>query len=182
MMQFQSQSDVAAEASNNEALQRYIRILEQAIDDVKTSCGTHEHFLPNVHNLEDEVRLQQLRSHFHRVLRSTKNNWVPQGNLIVIIRACVNEQCKERLTIDFYRHGGIPAVVALYKATLHNTWAFSQISALSEERRDILVEEVKGIKVNDLVLPWIEKCDRDPSMALHLLSTIRLNDRYSCQQ
>jgi hypothetical protein len=168
-MQLQSPLDVEAEVSYGEASQRYLQVLRQAINDVEKRQDQLRHFFPDIHSLQNEISMQQLRFHFYSALKSTKKTWIPSGNIENVIRACANGQCeKSDITIDFYRYGGVRAVIALYLATKDYNWVFAQIEALSEKWRKILIYEVKKIKVNDLVPAWIGTCDRSPSMTSSL--------------
>jgi len=166
-MQLQLSSDVEAEVSYGEASQRYLQVLRQAIRDAEKPQDQLQPFFPDINNLQNEISVQQLRFHFYSALKLTKKNWIPKGNIENVIRACVNGQCeKSDITIDFYRHGGIRAVIALYLSTKDYNWVFAQIEALSEEWRKILIEEVKRIRVNDLIPAWIGTCDRSPSIPI----------------
>jgi hypothetical protein len=168
-MQLQSSLDVEAEVSYGEASQRYLQVLRQAIYDVEKRQD-QQPFFPDTHSLQNEISVQQLRFHFYSALKLTKKTWIPSGNIENVIRACVNGQCeKSDITIDFYRHGGVRAVIALYLGTRDYNWVFAQIEALSEEWRKNLIDEVKRIKVNDLVPAWIGTCDRSPSTTSSLL-------------
>lgn len=166
-MQLQSPSDVEAEVSHVEASQRYLQVLRQAVHDAERPQNQLQPFFPEIKNLQNEISLQQLRFHFYSALKLTKKDWIPKGNIENVVRACVNGQCeKSDITIDFYRHGGIHAVIALYLATKDYNWLFAQIEALPEEWRKLLIEEVKTIKINDLTPAWIGTCDRSPSTLL----------------
>jgi hypothetical protein len=170
-MQLQSPLDVEAEVSYGEASQRYLQVLRQAINDVEKPQDQLQPFFPDIHSLQNEIGVQQLRFHFYSALKLTKKTWIPSGNIENVIRACVNRQCeKSDITIDFYRHGGVRAVIALYLATKDYNWVFAQIEALSEEWRKILIDEVKRIKVNDLIPAWIGTCDRSPSTTSSLFN------------
>jgi hypothetical protein len=160
----------------SESLQRYLEVLRQAIYDVEKPQN-QPHFFPPIESLENEISLQQLRVHFYNALESTKKNWLPKGNIENVIRACVNEQCdkSDYITTDFYRFGGIHAVIALYLATKgDNNWVFAQIEALPEEWRNILIEEVKKIRINDHVPTWIRTCIKSPSITSSLSSIVLL--------
>jgi hypothetical protein len=176
MIQLESSSDVEGKARYGESFQRYLKVLRQAICDAEKPQN-QLHFFPPVENLENEISLQQLRVHFYNALESTKKNWLPKGNIEGVIRACVNGQCdkSDYITIEFYRCGGIHAVIVLYLATKgDNNWVFAQIEALPEEWRKILIEEVKTIEVNGHVPVWIRTCSRSPSMASSLSSMVLL--------
>lgn len=164
VIQSELPSDATDEVWYGESLQRYLKVLRQAICDAEKPQN-QPHFFPLTENLENEISLQQLRVHFYNALESTKKNWLPRGNIEDVIRACVNGQCdkSDYITIDFYRYGAIHAVIALYLATKgDNNWVFAQIEALPEEWRKILIEEVKKIKINDHVPTWIRTCIRSP--------------------
>jgi hypothetical protein len=132
-MQLQSSLDIKAEVSYGEASQQYLQVLRQAIFNVEKHQD-QQPFFPNTHSLQNEISVQQLRFHFYSALKLTKKIWIPSGNIENIIRACINGQCKKSdITINFYRHGGVRAVIALYLAIKDYNWIFAQIETLSEE-------------------------------------------------
>ncbi|KAH8586147.1 hypothetical protein B0O99DRAFT_645274 [Bisporella sp. PMI_857] len=179
-MQLQSPSNIEAEDSYSEAAQRYLQVLRQATYNVEKYQDHYQLFFPDIRNLQNEINLQQLRFHFYSALKLTKKSWIPKKNIENVIRACVNRQCeKSDITIDFYRHEGICAVIALYLATKDYNWVFAQLKALSEKWRKILIEKVKRIKVNDLISAWIGSCNRSPIREDEKL--LRLN-RYAKEQ
>lgn len=176
VIQSESPSDAKDKVCYGASLRRYLKVLRQAICDAEKPQN-QPHFFPPIESLENEISLQQLRVHFYNALESTKKNWLPRGNIEDVIRACVNGQCDkfDYITIDFYRYGGIHAVIVLYLATKDdNNWVFAQIEALSEEWRKILIEEVQKIRINDHVPTWIHTCNRSPSMTSSLSSMVLL--------
>jgi hypothetical protein len=138
--------------------QRFIRILEKAIHD-----SNNQGFLAAVQAVRDESHLQQLIEHFRTLLEQTPNTWIPTRHLVKIIRACINKQYKESdIEFEFYHYGGIEAISALFLATKDHNFVFGKIEELPSAQRLVLIDEVKGIRINTLLTSWITNCDRTP--------------------
>jgi hypothetical protein len=168
------QQPVVAEAavSYDEASQRYIQVLRQALHDAENTETQSSHYLPDISDLANEVTLQRLRIHFYKTLQSTKSDWTPKGNVVQIIRACANEQFEEldSGTIEFYKKGNIRGVIALFLATQLSSWVFTQLEVISEYRRTILIEEATKIKINEFIPSWVESCNRSQGIIFETLA------------
>ncbi|KAH7400292.1 hypothetical protein BKA64DRAFT_642448 [Cadophora sp. MPI-SDFR-AT-0126] len=110
------------------------------------------------YTLYDSIKVLHLIDSIRKALAETKPDWIPKGQIELIVRACYNSQYRDDdIETVFYKHGGPMSLLVLYCGTRNSRAIFAKIYALSIEAREHLARLCGKEYINDFIPPWMNK-------------------------